>query len=230
MQKRKVKIKYIQKNEGLHKFFIFHFSFLSKKGFTLIETIVAIFAFAIIVLGMISLFSQVFIGSQKQGGILADADTARKTAFGIINELRNAQIGQNGAYALETADNQQIVYYSNADRDSSIERVRYYLQNQNLYRGVVEYNGSGYPTTTEISRIVQRNVANSSTTPLFYYYGGEYVGSSTQTSLTQPVTITSVKYVRLNLQIFNKAGITNNNFYTITAGGAIRNLKTNLGN
>jgi hypothetical protein len=44
-----------------------------------------------------------------------------------------------------------------------------------------------------------------------------------------PVNATQVKFVKVNLQIYNKAGITNKNTYTITASAAIRNLKTNLG-
>lgn len=204
--------------------------FKSGAGFTLIETIVSIFAFAIIMIGLVALISQMITGSRKQSDLLADTDQARKVSFGIINELRNAQTAANGAYALETAGDQQIVYFSNADRDSSIERIRYYLQNGKLYRGVVEYNGTSYATNSEFSVLVQNDVANSSTTPLFYYYDGSYVGSSTQASLTQPVSVTAVKYLKINLQVYNKAGIKNTNFFTLTAGGTVRNLKTNLGN
>ncbi len=204
--------------------------FKSGAGFTLIETVVAIFAFAIIMIGLVALISQIITGSRKQSDLLADTDQARKVAFGIVNELRNAQTGLNGAYALETAGNQQIVYYSNSDRDTNIERIRYYLQNGKLYKGIVEYNGSSYPTSTEFSTLMQNDVANSSSTPLFYYYDSSYVGSSTQASLTQPVNVTAVKYVKVNLQVYNKAGVKNTNFFTITAGGTVRNLKTNLGN
>jgi type II secretory pathway component PulJ len=202
----------------------------SGEGFTLIEMTVAIFAFAIIMVGMVVLLSQILSGSQKQSGLLSDQDQARKTAFGIINELRNAQTGLNGAYALETAGDQQIVYYSNEDKDGAIERIRYYLQNGKLYKGITEYNGSTYNTSTEVSRLMQNDIANSSSTPLFYYYDGSYIGSSTQASLSQPVSVVAVKYVKVNLQVFNKAGVKNNNFFTVTAGGTVRNLKTNLGN
>ena len=130
---------------------------------------------------------------------------------------------------MDTADDQQIIYYTpNVDSDSSIERVRYYVQNGQLYKGVTEYNGSTYNTSTESSSIVQKDLANGGT-PLFYYYDGSYTGSSTQVSLSQPVNVTLVKMVKLNLQIYNKAGVKNTNTYTITASAAIRNLKTNLG-
>ncbi len=206
------------------------FNLKSNSGFTLIEMTVAIFAFAIIMVGMVVLLSQILSGSQKQSLLLSDQDQARKIAFSIINELRNAQTGLDGSYPLATAADQQIIYYSNSDRDTAIERVRYYLQNGKLYKGIVEYNGATYATNTEISTLIQNDVANSSTTPLFYYYDGSYIGSSTQTSLAQPVVVTAVKYIKVNLQVYNKAGLKNTNILTVTAGGAIRNLKTNLGN
>ena len=57
----------------------------------------------------------------------------------------------------------------------------------------------------------------------------EATSASTQSSLAQPVNVTQVKFVKINLQIYNKAGVKNTNTYTVTAGAAIRNLKTNLG-
>lgn len=199
-------------------------------GFTLIETTVAIFAFAIIMVGMVAMLAGIMSTSNRQSGLLSDQDQSRRLAFGIVNELRNAQTAQNGAYALETAQESEIVFYSNIDKDSGVERVRYFVQNNKLYRGIVEYNGNSYPTSTETSVMVQNNLANGFVTPVFYYYDDTYTGSSTQNSLSQPVSSTAVKHVKINLQVFNTAGVKNNNFFTISAGGTIRNLKTNLGN
>lgn len=203
------------------------FKIIKSGGFTLIETIVAIFAFAIIMLGLVALVSQMYTGSQNQSGLLADTDQARKTAFNLVNELRNAQSSSGGAFALDTAGDQNLIFYSK-NPSGKVDRLRYYLQNGALYRGVIQYDGSGYPPAAEATALVQRNVANGAQ-PLFYYYDGDYTGSSTQTSLAQPVNVTAVKYVKLNLRIFNKAGVANTNTYTITAGGTVRSLKTNLG-
>jgi Tfp pilus assembly protein PilV len=202
--------------------------FNSNKGFTLIEILVVIFGFSLIIWGLVALVSNVFSISNKQSGLLSDADQARKLAFQIAYELRDAQTGANGAYVLDTAGDQQIIFYSNADLDTQIERVRYFTQNGQLYKGVTDYNGSAYNTSTESTVVVQKDLANGAS-PVFYYYDGTYVGSSTQTSLAQPVNVTQVKFVKINLQIYNKAGVKNTNTYTVTASGAIRNLKTNLG-
>jgi len=201
----------------------------SEDGFTLIEMLVAIFGFGLIIVGLISLFSNIFVSSNQQSGLLADSDQARKLAFQIATELRNGVTGANGAYVLDTAGNQQIIYYSpNADQDAAIERIRYFTQNGQLWKGVTEYNGASYNTSSEVTVVVQKDLANGAS-PVFYYYDGSYTGSTTQASLTQPVNVTQVKFVKISLQIYNKAGVKNTNTYTVTASAAIRNLKTNLG-
>ena len=122
----------------------------------------------------------------------------------------------------------QLIFYSNADYDAPIERIRYYVQNGQLWKGVTDYNGTTYNTLTEVTAVVQKDLANGAN-PVFYYYDGSYVGSSTQVSLAQPVNVTLVKFIKVSVQIFNKAGVKNTNTYSVTASAAIRNLKTNLG-
>ena len=199
------------------------------KGFTLVELIVAIFGFSLIAYGIIFLMSNIFTSTSGQTNILADTDQARKLAFQIVSELRNSNNGSDGGYPLNTAQDQQIVFYSNIDTDVYPERIRYYVQSGKLYKGVTDWNGSAYNTATEQKTVVQNNLANG-TSPVFYYYNDTYIGSSTQVSLTQPVNLLQVKYIKVNLQIYNVAGVSKTNTYTVSSSAAFRNLKTNLGN
>lgn len=201
-----------------------------KSGFTLIETILAIFIFLTVSVSMIAIFGNLFSASRRENSQLVSQDYARKLTSQIINQLRNSQSGSDGSYPLDTAGDQQIIFYSNiSNLNSGIERVRYYLQSGKIYQGITYYSGGTYNTSTEKSIVVQDNVANSTSTPLFYYYDSSYTGSSTQAALSQPVTVTQVKYVRLNLQIINTGGVKNTNYYTVGGGAAIRGLKSNLG-
>jgi type II secretory pathway pseudopilin PulG len=201
----------------------------TSSGFTLVELLVVIFGFSLIVWGLIALVSNMFSFSGQQSGLISDTDQARTLAFQISSEIRNAQTGSNGAYVLDTAATSTVIFYSPVvDTTPDIERVRYFIQNGQLYKGITEYNGSSYNTSTEKTVIVQKDLANGAS-PVFYYYDGTYTGSSTQASLSLPVNVTQVKFVKINLQIYNKAGVKNTNTYSVTAGAAIRNLKTNLG-
>lgn len=199
------------------------------KGFTLVEAIIYISGFALIIFGLVALVSNIFVSSNAQTNLLSDIDQARKTSFQIVSELRNAGTGNNGAYPLDTSGDQQLIFYSNIDSDVALEKVRYFLQSGTLKKGVTEYSGGTYNPSSEQVVNVQRNIANGSTNPIFYYYDSSYIGSSTQTSLIQPVSVTQVKMVKVQLTIFNKAGVKNTNTYQVNASGVVRNLKTNLG-
>lgn len=201
-----------------------------KSGFALIEMVVALALFSVIILGVVSLVGNIFTASTRQSNLLSDEDQGRKVAFQIINELRNAQSGNDGSYSLNQAGDQQLIFFTGSTASTNVSRVRYYLSSGSLYRGVITPSGNplGY-TGAEVSNLVQRNVANGAT-PLFYYYDGNYNASTNNTPLVQPVNLTQVKFIKLNLMIYNKAGVTQTATYTITASGAIRNLKTNLGN
>lgn len=191
--------------------------------------VVAIFGFSVVMWGMVGLLSNIFLSSGQQTGLLVDADYARKLVFKIAHEIRNGQTGSNGGYVLNTAENQQIIFYSNADTDGAVERIRYFVQSDALYKGVTEYNGSTYNTSTEVTTLVQKGLGNGAS-PIFSYYDGNFVGSSTQAALVQPVNVTGVKFIRISLNILNKAGNKGTNSYTVTSSAAVRNLKTNLGN
>jgi len=202
----------------------------NQSGFTIIEMTVVIFGFTLIIWGLVGLYSNIFTFSNQQSGLLSDAEAARNVTFNIVGQLRNAQTGQNGAYPLDTAGTSTIIFYGTTGNSSNVQRIRYYEQSGKLYEGLTNYNNGSYNTSTELSTMVLQDLANNSSTPLFYYYTGAYIGSSTQASLSQPVSVTAVTFVNVQLPIYNKAGVKNSNTYTVTASAAIRNLKTNLGN
>lgn len=201
----------------------------ANEGFTLVEVMTSVFAFTLIVFGLIALVSNIFVSADQQSRLLEDSDQARRLAFTIVNEVRNAQTGSTGAYPLETAQAQQIVFYANPDNAGTPDRIRYFVNGGKLWRGITQYNGTTYATSTEQTSIVQNYVANGAN-PIFYYYDDTYTGSASQPPLTQPVNVTQVKMVKIELRVFNRGGVSNTNYYTVTSSGTIRNLKTNLGN
>ncbi len=200
-----------------------------QQGFTLIELLVAIGIFAILSTGVIMLIGSVLTGANKQGNAIANADQSRKLSNQMMQELRNAVTASNGAYPIATANAQELTFYCNVDGGTDIERVRYYLSGGQLRRGIVKQSGTpAVYTGTETYTVVQRDVANGAT-PLFYYYD-ENFDDSADTALTQPVNIATITYIKLNLLVYKKTSVPNQTpTYTVTAGSALRGLKTNLG-
>lgn len=199
-----------------------------KKGFSLVEAIVSVAIFTLIVLGIVALVPFIFSSAKSQSVLLSNNEQAIKVSFNLMKELRNAITAANGAYPLETAANQQLVFYT--DTGTRVDRINYFIQGGVLKKGITQPTGSPpvYNLGQEVVTTIQNDVANGAN-PLFYYYNDTYNGV-TDTPLTLPVNLNQVKFIKINLSIYNKGGRVNANSYTVTAGGTIRNLKTNLGN
>ncbi|HEX3095846.1 MAG TPA: prepilin-type N-terminal cleavage/methylation domain-containing protein [Patescibacteria group bacterium] len=199
-----------------------------QSGFTLVEMVVAISIFTVVSVGLMYLVGVVFSQASKSGNTIADADQTRRLSNNIMQELRNAITASNGAYAIDTAGDQQLIFYSNVDGGTDIERVRYYLSNGKLYKGIIKQSGSPVNYNgTETSTLVQNDIANNGSTPLFYYYDNTF-DDNTDNPLTQPVNIANVTYIKLNIQVFKKGTANATGYYTVNSGAAIRSLKTNL--
>lgn len=196
-------------------------------GFTLIETVVSIGVFTIIAGGLIVLYANMFTTNSKLSILGASSDQGRKVMFQFMKEIRNAEYANTGAYPIASATSTEIIFYSNIDGGADIERVRYYLSNGKLYRGVVKPTGTpfSYNLGSETTAVVQSNVANGAN-PLFYYYDGSYTGS--EAALTYPLNLNNVRIVTMDLRITNSAGQVGTNYFSLNASGVVRSLKSNL--
>jgi len=102
-----------------------------RKGFSLIETIVAIFVFGML-MGLIVSFTLMFYKTQSFTYYQAIAiDEARRGIETMVKEIREIKSGDNGSYPIESAGDKEFVFYSDIDKDSDTERVRYFLGGTN---------------------------------------------------------------------------------------------------
>jgi prepilin-type N-terminal cleavage/methylation domain-containing protein len=202
-----------------------------KKGFTLVETLVVIFIFSIIMIGTTLLLRNILKNSKQQTLALDVVDQARIVIFNFTNELRNATAGNDGSYPLNQTGDSQIILYTmyGSAANTKVNRLRYYVSGTTLYKGVIVPSGNPltYNISSEVSTAIISNLANAST-PVFRYYDGNYAGTSTP--LTQPINVNTVKFVAINLILPTQDARESTTTFTITAGGTIRNIKTNLGN
>lgn len=200
------------------------------RGYTLVETLVVIAIFIILSLGVNTLLVAVIKTPSEQLNAANNIDQARRVLSGFTNEMRNAAVGSDGSYQLAQAGDTQVIFYSTYGTNGSVaNRIRYYLSGSTLYKGVIVPTGSplSYNTNNEVITAVQSNLANGST-PVFYYYDDTYSGTSSP--LTQPVNLTQVKFVIINLIVSQQDSASDTSTFTIQGGAAIRSLKTNLGN
>lgn len=141
------------------------------KGFTLIETVIAISLSALV---MVAVFGFVYYFYRTSGynlSQIAAVNSARKGMETMVREIREATYSDEGAYPIKQAQNQSFTFYSDIDKDLNVERVRYFLEDNILKKGVLKATGDPpkYQEENEDIRILSRDV-RSETEAIFTYY------------------------------------------------------------
>jgi len=203
-------------------------SLSTNKGFTLIEILVT--ASIMVVLGGGFLTLQ-YIVSKNQVSVYQNylgVDEANIAISTMVREIRNARSGDNGAYPMESALDQQMVFYSDIDLDNLTEKVRYYLNGTSLYKGVINPTGTPatYPAGNEILKEIATNVRNGSEA-IFYYYNGDWPSDTVNNPLPAPARLSETKLMKVYLKINPKANDPGNDFL-LESYVNLRGLKTNL--
>jgi len=159
-----------------------------QRGFTFIETLVVlgIFIFALTAVNGFMIYAY-----RAKGFSLAQAlaiDSARNGVNKLTKELREAIQSDSGTYLLASGDDFEIIFYSDIDKDDQVKRVRYFLEEEKLKKGMIKPSGNpvDYSGPEEI-KIISDYVKNTSSTPLFYFYDQTHAGKETDLPLATPV-------------------------------------------
>ena len=203
-------------------------NFVNAQGFTLIELLIVIVLMSLLAGGLLTLQ---YILSQNQIVVwrsYVSVNEANNNVFSLVREARTARSGENGAYPIETADDNEFIFYSDYDFDGQTERIRYYLDGANLSKGVIEPVGfpATYPPSEEKIKVISENVRNESI-PLFYYYNEGWPEDSINNPLTTPASPSDIKLVKIFIRINTSANEPNKD-YVLESYAQLRMLKENL--
>ena len=196
-------------------------------GYSLLEVMMTLGIFLIVVFGL-----SAFISQNYRATLFADEQSeaiqqARRGVEQMVKEIREALPAENGAYPIELANDQTLIFYSDLDADELVERVRYTLEGTNLVKGVTE--PEGFPpayTTPEETTILSRYVQNGSE-PIFFYLNGNYPTDTEDNPLQTPAPVNQIRLVRVFLEINVDPSRAPENFALIS-NSQLRNLKDNL--
>lgn len=192
----------------------------------MIEVLVSLGIFLLLIVAVVELMIWANHGKDVVWEQLSTQNEGRKVVQDFINDLRRANASSIGAYPIELAQSQQIIFYSNVDGDTWHERVRYFLQGTTLKRGVIKPSGNPlvYNPASEVVVEVAHDMANA-TSSVFYYYDQDYVGNG-GLPMAYPINILAIRMVGIKLMLEEKPNVAPAPF-NIEAKTEIRNLKSN---
>lgn len=208
------------------KFYPAHYRKTSKQGFTLVETLLVISIFVMISFAFYAFQRDIFSLNERLSRNLTAQDEARRALKFMISEIRVASPSSVGSYALSQVATSSFTFYANIDNDTLKERVRYFVEDSTLKRGVIKPSGSPPIYNLESEEFIElvHDLVNG-TTSVFSYYDEGYDG--TTPALSEPVDATLVRLVKIFFAVSGGAQATTTPL-TFTTQVQMRNLKDNL--
>ena len=197
----------------------FNFHHYSRRGFTLVETIVVVTIIALVG-GALSSAIQFFYRTNsyvlQEGAAVQSARTGLATA---VQNLREASYGDDGSYPIASAATSTVTFYADINGDGKADKIRYYYASTTLYRDVTYSSGNppSYSGQTPQTVTVATYLQNSSSTPIFQYY------DNTGTLLTYPINVASIASIltTLLIDVDTKRSPT---AYSLVGSASLRNL------
>lgn len=147
-------------------------------------------------------------------------DHARRGVEFLVRDLREMTYADDGAFPLVSRATTTIRFYSDIDRDNSVELVEYALIDETLFKYVYEATGTPAlypddPTRTEtISEYVHNALEDAD---LFTYYDAN--GAT-----TSGTGVSKVRFIDIDM-VVNVDPIREPGKYHLRSSAALRNLK-----
>lgn len=201
----------------------------NQKGFSIVEVITTIFVFSAVIAALSFFILKSYQTYSYNLQQIVAIEEARRGVETMVKEIREARYGDDGAYPIAEAGDNRFIFFSDIDKDVSVERVRYFLAGTNFKKGVVEPSGDppGYILANEVVHTLSASVRNSTSSPVFTYYNGDWPGDQINNPLPTLTRLTDTKLMHVYLKINVDPNRPPDDF-ELESDTQIRNLKTNL--
>ena len=177
--------------------------FAKKSGLTLIEMIMAIAIFTIGIEGFTLLFTKVW---KNNSYVLEMGQSSMAVSQGLnkmADYIRNTKQGDDGAYPVQSADNNDLVIFSDYDKDGVTERLHFYKNNEDILMGATNPTATlpkTYPAGDQQTITITSNIINGSGVPIFYYYNKDYPDDTANNPVATPALVGDIRLVKIYLE------------------------------
>lgn len=193
---------------------------------TLVETIVVVALFTVLMLVVTNSIAAMYRYNAYTFAQAYQIQNARGGMQALIRDVREMTFADDGTFPLAVMEPYRIGFYSDIDRDDSVEYVEYELiaattltkQVYNATGSPVQYDTSTPDETYRLSEYVQNFTQGSST---FRYY------NSVGTEVVSAADITDVRYISAEI-IVNIDPVRDPGEFMLRSSAALRNINENL--
>lgn len=195
-------------------------------GFTLIEILIVAGLLVLFLVALTTFGRDLFVFNDRYSLSFSADSNAKSALKKLTAELRAAESSATGGFLIETAASTSLTFFSDPDDDEARERLRYFIEDNSLKRGLTE--PSGNPVVYEVEdEKVQTLIADLLTaSSTFIYFGNDYDGSASATPLIEPTDVQAIRMARFVfvIQASSKRAPAP---YTVQSEVMIRNVKDN---
>jgi len=193
------------------------------RGFSFVEMLVVIALTTVLSAALLGGIASLYRFNSYAIAQAYQVTNARQGIEQMVRDLREMTYADDGTFPLASMSTSSVAFYSDIDRDNSVEYVQYSLIGtttlvKRIYGATGSppvYSTSSPESTTTLSEYVQNKLQS---TPIFTYYD-EY-GSSTNASST----VTDVRYIKVNV-IINIDPERDPGEFMLESSASLRNLK-----
>jgi len=196
------------------------------KGMTLVEMIMVTALFSMLMIALGNTVANLYKANAYNIAQSYEVSHARRGVQSLSRDMREMTFADDGTFPLARMEDHIIGFYSDIDRDDSVEYVEYELATstffiKRIYNAVgtpVSYDTSTPDETYILSEYVQNIVQGDAT---FFYYDANG-NLATPTS-----TVTDIRYISAKL-VVNVDPIRNPGEFQLHASAALRNIINNI--
>jgi len=193
-------------------------------GFTLVEAMITIFIFSLVMFAIMQTISTFYTYNAYSIAQSYQVDQARRGMEVLIRDIREMTFADDGTFPLERMEEHLIGFYSDVDRDDSVEYIEYELASTTLLKRVYDAVGTPpvYGSTPEEVHVLSEYVQNlGQATTTFSYF------DSNGNRATATTTVTDIVYVAAQI-IVNIDPVRDPGEFMLKSSAALRNLKENI--
>jgi prepilin-type N-terminal cleavage/methylation domain-containing protein len=189
-----------------------------KKGFTLVETLVALAIFALGMAATVLVFAKTIKSKAYALEMGKSSFVVSRSVSDLIGYIRRAKQSDDGSYPIVSADKNSLVVYSDYDKDGVTERLHVYyeLATGKVWLGIGEPSTT-YPKTyalldathdTDTKIELAKQIVNTASDAMFTYYNKDYPQDTVNNPVPVPADVSQIRLVKIFLKInidINKA-------------------------